>query len=284
MLPDGRRLHLQHGPIDLIIEAFGQGRANAYFGAVTRFETVLGELSAELPALRSSSSKDWIFQSSVARRMNAAVACFLPEFITPMAAVAGAVADEIVAALALAPDIEKAYVNNGGDIAFYLTKGHRMDAAIASGQSGVIIIDDDAPYRGIATSGWRGRSHSLGIADAVTAVAETAALADAAATLIANAIDLPRHPAIQRTPACELSPDSDLGDGLVTTGVGRLLSGEIDTALCRGEAAANKFLSQGLIGGAVLMLDGKTRQIAKDVQEPLIHKRPFDDETARAAV
>ena len=50
--------------------------------------------------------------------------------------------------------------------------------------------------RGIATSGWRGRSFSLGIADAVTVLAATAAEADAAATVIANAVDLPGHPAI----------------------------------------------------------------------------------------
>ena len=48
--------------------------------------------------------------------------------------------------------------------------------------------------RGIATSGWRGRSFSLGIADAVTVLAATAAEADAAATMIANAVDLPGHP------------------------------------------------------------------------------------------
>ena len=34
------------------------------------------------------------------------------------------------------------------------------------------------PHRGVATSGWRGRSHSLGIADSVTVVARNAAAAD----------------------------------------------------------------------------------------------------------
>ena len=66
--------------------------------------------------------------------------------------------------------------------------------------------------RGVATSGWRGRSFSLGIADAVTVLAATAAAADAAATIIANAVDLPGHPAIARRPASELEDDSDLGD------------------------------------------------------------------------
>ena len=75
--------------------------------------------------------------------------------------------------------------------------------------------------RGIATSGWRGRSFSLGIADAVTVLADRAAAADAAATIIANAVDLPGHPAIVRVPACELAPDSDLGRAPGHPGRGR---------------------------------------------------------------
>ena len=76
--------------------------------------------------------------------------------------------------------------------------------------------------RGIATSGRHGRSFSLGIADAVTVLAKTASQADAAATIIANAVDLPGHPGIVRLPANELQPDSDLGARLVTRGVGAL--------------------------------------------------------------
>ena len=81
------------------------------------------------------------------------------------------------------------------------------------------------PVRGIATSGWRGRSFSLGIADAVTVLADRAAMADAAATIIANAVDLPGHPGVVRVPARDLAPDSDLGDRLVTQGVGELFCG-----------------------------------------------------------
>ena len=58
LLPDGRRLHLNHGPIDLIIEAFGEAaevRA-AYEQATARFQTILTELVEELPELRSAAS------------------------------------------------------------------------------------------------------------------------------------------------------------------------------------------------------------------------------------
>ena len=74
---------------------------------------------------------------------------------------------------------------------------------------------------GVATSGRHGRSFSLGIADAVTVLARTASQADAAATIIANAVDLPGHPAVRRMPANELQPDSDLGARPVTRDVGR---------------------------------------------------------------
>ena len=103
----------------------------------------------------------------------------------------------------------------------------------------------DDPVRGVATSGRHGRSFTLGIADAVTVLAADAATADAAATLLANAVDLPGHPAIDRTPAVELAPDSDLGDRLVTVGVGHLADEEIEAALAAGHAAAEAMRRAG---------------------------------------
>ncbi len=53
-LPDGR-LHLQHGPIDIVAQAFGAADAvqAAHARAARRFATILPELVAELPALRA---------------------------------------------------------------------------------------------------------------------------------------------------------------------------------------------------------------------------------------
>ncbi|RVC55766.1 UPF0280 family protein, partial [Mesorhizobium sp. M4B.F.Ca.ET.088.02.2.1] len=110
-----------------------------------------------------------------------------------------------------------------------------------------------------ATSGWRGRSFSLGIADAVTVLARTGADADAAATLIANAVDLPGHPAVERALARDLAPDSDLGDRLVTQGVGALSPGEVARALDNGLAVAEDFRRRGLISASALFLAGETR-------------------------
>jgi ApbE superfamily uncharacterized protein (UPF0280 family) len=264
-LSDGRRLHLNHGPIDLIIEAFGEEdeRCAAYVQAIRRFQTILVELVDELPALRSpATAVPRTFDGPTARRMEAAVSPLAQKFITPMAAVAGSVADEILDAMLAGRSLEKAYVNNGGDIAVHLSEGQSLALAIAGTGNGFAdraIIRADDPVRGVATSGWRGRSFSLGIADAVTVLATNGAAADAAATVIANAVDLPGHPAIARVPAQDLAPDSDLGDRPVTTGVGQLTVGEVADALARGLAKAEKLRREGLIEAAALFLNGKTR-------------------------
>jgi uncharacterized protein len=255
-LPDGR-LHLQHGPIDIVAEAFGPPAAIrvAHARAAARFATILEELVAELPALRKV---DAALQGTVAQRMAAAVAPFRPAFITPMAAVAGAVAEEVLAALA-GPGITRAYVNNGGDIALALTPGESLTAALAvTGGLDRVTVRHPDPVRGIATSGWRGRSFSLGIADAVTVVARTAAMADAAATMVANAVDLD-HPGILRRPACEVQCDSDLGSRPVTCGVPALSAPDRAAALDAGLVAARGFQARGLIDGAALFLQGEAR-------------------------
>lgn len=263
MLADGRRLHLHHGPIDLILEAFGpENEIRAGYGqAQARFASILQELVDELPLLRRPCGPGSPHPSGiVARRMADAASRHLPAFVTPMAAVAGAVADEICAAMCHGRNLRRAYVNNGGDVAFYLAPGEHIKAAIATSADmadrATITYQDRA--RGLATSGWRGRSWSFGIADAVTVTAGSAAAADVAATLIANAVDLPGHPAIRRAPANSRDPDSDLGDRPVTVEVLKLSQSEIHSALTAGAAVTHTMAAHGLIEGAALFLAGES--------------------------
>ena len=256
ILPGGR-LHLQHGPIDIVAEAFGALTAvqAGYVRAAGRFASVLEELVAELSALRSEHG---LVKGRIARRMAAAVAPFRPTFITPMAAVAGAVAEEVLVAL-VGPGITRAYANNGGDIALWLGEGESLTCALAASEGADrVTVHEADPMRGIATSGWRGRSFSLGIADAVTVLARTAAMADAAATMIANAVVVD-HPGILRRPAQELQPDNDLGARPVTVAVPLLSAGERLLALNAGLAVAEDFRARGLIEGAALFLQGEAR-------------------------
>ncbi len=279
-LPDGR-LHFSHGPIDLVIQADGRADAirGAHQSAWRRFETVLPELVRELHALQSPVGDDCPVNGAVARRMWDACHPFRAVYITPMAAVAGSVAQEIARCYAV-PGIDRAAVNNGGDIALHLGAhaSYRVgictdvDAATDAAMHGELQADGDIlieahmPVRGIATSGWRGRSFSLGIADSVTVLAATAAQADAAATVIANQVNVD-DVRIRRIPACELKDNADLGSLPVTVDVPRLESGLIDHALRAGLARAQDLQQAGLIWYAVLVCQGRIAHLQIDRQD-----------------
>jgi ApbE superfamily uncharacterized protein (UPF0280 family) len=290
-LRDGR-LHLQHGPIDLIIEAFGEADQveAAYSAAWRRFHPILDELCEELPLLRAQATPTSALPiGRVARRMATAVAPLCDSrFITPMAAVAGAVADEVLESMTAAADLRRAYVNNGGDIALHLEPEERfaigmVDRPDRPSPFGAAHIEGRETVRGVATSGRHGRSFSLGIADAVTVLAGTAAPADAAATLIANAVDLPGHPKVQRAPARDFDPQSDLGDRLVTRGVGPLAQDEIEAALDAGLSCAKNLRARGLIAAAALRLGGCTRVCGDGVGNgEIVARHSLEGEAAHA--
>ena len=262
-LPDGRRLHLQHGPIDLILEAWGPPAAvaSAYARATARFAPLLDELVAELPALRSPGPAP-ARRRDRPRAWPRAVAPFRPTFITPMAAVAGAVADTILAAMTAAGDLDRAYVNDGGDIALHLAPGPTITAAIAAraGLPDRVTIRHADPVRGIATSGWRGRSFSLGIADAVTVLAATAAAGRRRRHPDRQRRRPPRPPGDHPPPRPRRSSTTPTSaTARVTTAVGPLAPAEVATALAAGAATAEAMRARGLIAAAALFLAGECR-------------------------
>jgi len=269
----GNRLHLQEGPSDLVVAAFGRPAEieRAYAAAEAAFEGLLAELAGELAILRQPlAAQPPALKGPTAQRMARACWFFREQFITPMAAVAGAVADTVLGAMAQAvPGLERAYVNNGGDIAVLVTPGNPLDIGVvpslARARPEGFIRLHAAPHAarhlcGIATSGWRGRSFSRGIADAVTVLARSAAEADAAATVIANAVDV-ADAAITRRPARALDPDSDLRDLPVTVDVGPLSPDMIAAALASGVRMAEALRRDGLIEGALLALADEWRSV-----------------------
>ncbi len=265
---DNERWHFQHGPIDLIIGVEGDSLATeaAHEAAWVRFQQVLAELAGELPVLRCAVQPGGHcpVQGPVARRMWQACAPLSADFITPMAAVAGAVAEELIA-FYRGPGIHRAWVNNGGDIALHLTPGTQLAVGLVADVQraaidGRFVLRAELPVRGIATSGWQGRSFSLGIADSVTVLARCAADADAAATMIANAVNVDDD-GIVRRPANTLKDDTDLGDRPVTVEVGTLSPAAVDAALAAGVARAGRMLDRGLILAASLWLQGRSRLV-----------------------
>ncbi len=261
----GNRLHLAHGPIDLVIFADGPPAAveRAYRCAAMAFDGLLESLVAVLPRLRAPAGPVDDLRATALLMQRATAPLAVDRFVTPMAAVAGAVADTIIASIRSVPGITRAYVNNRGDIAVHLTPGASLDIGLVPElrrplMMASICLRFEAGIGGVATSGWDGRSFSLGIADAATVLARSAAEADAAATLIANAVDV-EDPAISRSPATDLAPDSDLGRLLVTTAVGPLGDAKIAKALDNGARYAQTLVERGLVRAAMLVLKGQAR-------------------------
>jgi ApbE superfamily uncharacterized protein (UPF0280 family) len=279
------RWHFQHGPIDLVldVDACAQTAERCVAECWRAFQDILGGLVAELASLRRPASERAPLCGRVARRMATACDPFADEvFITPMAAVAGAVADELIGVFRCR-DVCRASINNGGDIALHLAPGVSYTVGVWSqidklpqgarahgnpvhgdgapgellrgGLDGRFVVDESMPVRGIATSGWRGRSFSFGIADSVTVLARTAAQADAAATVIANAVNCDAA-GIVRAPASQLKDDSDLGNRLVTVDVPPLTPASKAAALRSGRLQAEALRERRLIHAAALFLQG----------------------------
>lgn len=255
--------------MDIILGADGQGEAvqQAHAQAWERFKGLLQELVSELPALRQPVQQRCTLQGRVARRMWQAAHAHRQVYVTPMVAVAGAVAQELIACYER-PGIARAWVNNGGDIALHLTPGTSFRVGLYAdlgrparvhegglGIDGVFAIDHASPVRGVATSGWKGRSFSLGLADSVTVLAATAAQADAAASMVGNAVNVDA-PGIVRRPARQLKDDSDLGDIPVTVEVPPLAEDALRQALQAGRERALALQSAGLIAQCVITCQG----------------------------
>lgn len=261
IFPDGR-LHLQHGPIDLIITLTGTDEdvRTARRAAALRFRSILDELMDEIDALKTPVRYHPKADGLIANRMIEAVS-WCGTSITPMAAVAGAVADEVLDAITASAPLRRAIVNNGGDIAVHLEPGTEASVALCDlngAAIGTVRIRAEDGIGGIATSGRGGRSLATGIADSVTVLAASGAEADAAATALLGYVDLPGHPAVQRAPASTLQPDSDLADRLVVTAVGGLTEAEKRKALQPGLDAAEVLAEIDIIREAAFILQGNT--------------------------
>ena len=311
---DGRQLHLQHGPIDLMIgiDAPEDQRRQGFAAAQLAFDGVLESLVAELPLVRtelvrgladshrSSLNRDSV-SSVVAKRMIKACLPLADFRLSPMAAVAGSVADHVLESIVNAANVSRAWVNNGGDIALYLQQGTCFDCAVipdphefVTGQTETAAtrcrVSSEQPVAGIATSGRHGRSLSLGIADAVTVLASTAAMADAAATLIANSVDLPRdtkadasaggQQTITRLPACEIDVDSDLGTREVVTDVAPLSMRNIEMALQNGADFASQLVQRGLVVGVFISLQGISKSIGDLSLQPSLSASVLGDQAS----
>ena len=195
--------------------------------------------------------------------------------LTPMAAVAGTIADCVLVFL-VKRGMTKAIVNNGGDVA--LRTGTEVNVhvglrpeATRTGLTSTMTLGDERPVWGVATSGLEGRSLSRGVASAATVIAGSASIADAAATAIANASYVQDTSVVQR-PAGELDAQSDIPDTLVTVQAGPLSEATKDQALAQAMAKAESLIHRGLIFGACVVVDGKAA-MTDFVRQRLVEKQ-----------
>ncbi|MCK5419817.1 MAG: FAD:protein FMN transferase, partial [Desulfobacterales bacterium] len=229
------------GPMRLSIRAWKDNRPQqelsrqaaeesfAYLEAVAKHQAVLSDFAENIKALP---------ENDLAQRMIQSVRAIGDIDLTPMAAVAGTIADAVADWLFIRGST-KVVVDNGGDIAIRLTANETAAVGIRPrithlDISHVVNLDDRQPSWGVTTSGRGGRSFTRGIASAVTVIADNASIADAAATSIANACFV-EDDSIVQIPAEQMDLNTDLKGVNVTVDVGLLSPGKkiqaVQTAL-----------------------------------------------------
>jgi ApbE superfamily uncharacterized protein (UPF0280 family) len=199
-------------------------------------------------------------QDRLAREMIGSVSAVGDEDLTPMAAVAGTIADAVADWL-FEQGLTRVIVDNGGDIAVRMAEGEKITVGVRSqvtspSISHLIHLDSGCLTWGVTTSGMGGRSFTRGIASAVTVLAAKASMADAAATAVANACFV-EDKGITQLPAERIDPNSDLAGLCVTTEVGNLESDSIRQALENARLKAEAICQKGLIIGTFIALGSK---------------------------
>jgi len=177
--------------------------------------------------------------------------------LTPMAAVAGTIADAVADWL-FERGLTRVIVDNGGDIAIRLARGERATVGVRPQItsrliSHVIYLDSSRSAWGVTTSGMGGRSFTRGIASAVTVLADNASVADAAATAVANSCFVEDRSILQ-LPAQNIDPNSDLAGIHVTSEVKPLSTESIRKAVGNARRKAENLFQKDLISGAFIAL------------------------------
>ena len=251
------------GPMKLVISAFvgkvpqpemGKRAAEEsfkYLEQVAHLRDLLGRRCTEIPEN---------LEDSLAVKMIKSVLTVGDKGLTPMAAVAGTIADA-VADFLFNRGMTKVVVDNGGDVAVRLQEGASVTVGIRpeigkQGISNVIVLDSRSPSWGVTTSGLGGRSLTSGIASASTVIAETASMADAASTAIANASFVKHEHVIQRS-AEEIDPETDIAGLPVTVKVGPLSEETKAMAVSKAMERAEQLIEKDIILGTYVAVQGK---------------------------
>ncbi|MBP2637105.1 MAG: hypothetical protein H6Q72_3012 [Firmicutes bacterium] len=263
-------VRLDYGPMQMTISAeddWGPMPQRARDAAQHAME-ILSELAsykviAASPQQELPASENW---PAVLRQMIDAVTGSGDRTLTPMAAVAGSIAD-LTADWLHARGATKVLVNNGGDIAVRLTGSQTTTVgvapAIGHNPTHALVLAADNNIGGIATSGLGGRSFTKGIASAAVVAAARASLADACATSLGNATYID-HPAVKVKLAEQLDPNTDIRGHKVVEEVGLLPTHVVEQALHNSWTQAVQLYKTGLIKGAAIFVQQRVVMIPEN--------------------
>jgi len=195
----------------------------------------------------------------LALKMAASVQTVGDDDLTPMAAVAGTMADA-VADFLFERGMTRVLVDNGGDAAIRSCDGEPVTVGIRprvdrAAITNVVVLGPERTSWGVATSGLGGRSLTRGVLDAATIVAADASLADAAATAVANAGHIADR-AVVRGPAEEIDPHTDIAGLEVTLRVGQLAEESKRRAVDRAMRRAEQLIADRIVFGAFVACQG----------------------------
>ena len=257
------KVYVDYGPVQMTISAEQHGKflTKEVEQAGSLVPEILKSLAGVLPLAKQPWPKIREVDSlpRVLSLMTQAVSRTKEKNLTPMAAVAGTFAD-LIADFLMSRRATKVIVNNGGDIAIRLKERETAEIGIAPRVGArtlthYLSLKPQNEVGGVATSGFGGRSFTLGIADAVVVAAKSSALADACATLVANYTNV-EVPSIERCLAREIDPNTDIPDLMVTVKVGPLQERAVQEAIARGLARAKELIKAKLIYGSIIFVAG----------------------------
>jgi ApbE superfamily uncharacterized protein (UPF0280 family) len=261
-LADQTGVMAENGPMGIVIQAWDRGKPDLEMALqAARFSfTCLAQVAEHHAILRDHPCILPKGMAPIPRAMVESVMAIGEKDLTPMAAVAGSIADAVADWL-FSRGMSRVIVNNGGDIAIRLAKSETARVGIRtrvenSSISHGVELTGIYPSWGVTTSGLGGRSLTRGIASAVTAFARTASLADAAATSIANACFV-KDDAIVQVLAQNLDPYTDIRGIPVTVKVGKLKKTSILQAMNKALSRAEQLFETGIILGAVIAVENE---------------------------
>jgi len=251
---------VEEGPSSICVEAKALGKEGPGVELISEeLKRLLGQISDYVPILKLKAKevKNTKHLPWVVKRMLQASKLICGDELTGLASVAGAIADAIRQRI-LDEGHDFVFVNNGGDISLYSA----YDSKITTGIFGLngecrARIEIQGPFDiGIATSGFGGRSFTKGIADSVTIIAGDSASADAAATFIANHVNVDSID-VKRILARDVDISTDISSELVTLDVGTLTDQERLKAIQNGISVAKQLIDQGYILGFIFFVQGE---------------------------